>query len=188
VKIVDQNGKLLTEQADPLMRAGLNANQLEYVRLLEQASSSASTSILAPLVGKGNYGAQVAADVDFNQVEQTAETYKPNPTPDQAIRSQQTNEAFNPQPGAQGVPGALTNQPPVPATAPITAPQVGAGQGAGAQGLVSGNRSAVLNYELDRSIQHTKQAVGQIKRLSVAVVVNNRTHPRPGRHAHHACR
>ncbi len=179
VKIVDQNGKLLTEQADPLMRAGLNANQLEYVRLLEQGFIDRIDSILVPLVGKGNYGAQVAADVDFNQVEQTAETYKPNPTPDQAIRSQQINEAFNPQAGAQGVPGALTNQPPVPATAPLTAPPVGAGQGAGAQGLVSGNRSAVLNYELDRSIQHTRQAIGQVRRLSVAVVVNNRTIPGP---------
>lgn len=178
VKIVDQNGKLLTEQADPLLRAGLNATQLEYVRLLEQGFIERIDKILAPLVGKGNYGAQVAADVDFNQVEQTAETYKPNPTPDQAIRSQQTSEAFNPQPGAQGVPGALTNQPPVPATAPITNPQV-AGGGAGAQGLTSGNRSAVLNYELDRNIQHVKQAVGQIKRLSVAVVVNNRTLPGP---------
>jgi flagellar M-ring protein FliF len=179
VKIVDQNGKLLTEQADPLMRAGLNANQLEYVRLLEQGFIDRIDSILVPLIGKGNFGAQVAADVDFNQVEQTAETYKPNPTPDQAIRSQQTNEAFNPQPGPQGVPGALTNQPPVPATAPLTAPPAGAAQGAGAQGLVSGNRSAVLNYELDRSIQHTKQAIGQVRRLSVAVVVNNRSIPGP---------
>ena len=177
VKIVDQNGKLLTEQADPLLRAGLNATQLEYVRLLEQGFIERIDKILAPLVGKGNYGAQVAADVDFNQVEQTAETYKPNPTPDQAIRSQQTSEAFNPQPGAQGVPGALTNQPPVPATAPITNPQVAGG--AGAQGLASGNRSAVLNYELDRNIQHIKQAVGQLKRLSVAVVVNNRSIPAP---------
>ena len=80
VKIVDQNGKLLTEQADPLLRAGLNATQLEYVRLLEQGFIERIDKILAPLAGKGNYGAQVAADVDFNQVEQTAETYKPNPT------------------------------------------------------------------------------------------------------------
>src|SRR5690606_936360 len=111
---------LLTEQADPLMRAGLNANQLEYVRLLENGFIDRIESILVPLVGKGNFGAQVAADVDFNQVENTAETYKPNPSPDQAIRSQQTTETINPLPGAQGVPGALTNQPPAPATAPLT--------------------------------------------------------------------
>ncbi|MDX9884889.1 flagellar basal-body MS-ring/collar protein FliF [Thauera sp.] len=179
VKIVNQEGSLLTVQADPLMRAGLNANQLEYVRAMEKAFIERIENILAPMVGKDNFRAQVAADVDFNQVEQTAETYKPNPTPDQAIRSQQTNEVINPLPGAQGIPGALTNQPPVPATAPLTAPAVGAGQGQGAQGVLNANRSAVLNYELDRNIQHIKQAVGQLKRLSVAVVVNNRTIPAP---------
>ena len=179
VKIVNQEGSLLTVQADPLMRAGLNANQLEYVRAMEKAFIERIENILVPMVGKDNFRAQVAADVDFNQVEQTAETYKPNPTPDQAIRSQQTNEVINPLPGAQGIPGALTNQPPVPATAPLTAPAVGAGQGQGAQGVLNANRSAVLNYELDRNIQHIKQAVGQLKRLSVAVVVNNRTIPAP---------
>jgi flagellar M-ring protein FliF len=179
VKIINQDGALLTVQADPLMRAGLNANQLEYVRAMEKAFIERIENILAPMVGKDNFRAQVAADVDFNQVEQTAETYKPNPTPDQAIRSQQTNEVINPLPGAQGIPGALTNQPPVPATAPLTAPAVGAGAGQGAQGVVNANRSAVLNYELDRNIQHIKQAVGQLKRLSVAVVVNNRSIPAP---------
>ena len=161
VKIVNQEGSLLTVQADPLMRAGLNANQLEYVRAMEKAFIERIENILVPMVGKDNFRAQVAADVDFNQVEQTAETYKPNPTPDQAIRS------------------PLTNQPPAPATAPITAPAVGAGQGQGAQGVLNANRSAVLNYELDRNIQHIKQAVGQLKRLSVAVVVNNRSIPAP---------
>ncbi len=179
VKIINQDGTLLTMQADPLMRAGLNANQLEYVRAMEKAFIERIENILVPMVGKDNFRAQVAADVDFNQVEQTAETYKPNPTPEQAIRSQQTNEVINPLPGAQGVPGALTNQPPVPATAPLTAPPAGPGAAPGAQGVTSANRSAVLNYELDRNIQHIKQAVGQLKRLSVAVVVNNRTIPAP---------
>ena len=177
VKIVNQDGTLLTVQADPLMRAGLNANQLEYVRAMEKAFIERIENILVPMVGKDNFRAQVAADVDFNQVEQTAETYKPNPTPDQAIRSQQTNEIINPLPGAQGVPGALTNQPPAPATAPLTAPPAGPGALQGLQGVTSANRSAVLNYELDRNIQHIRQAVGQLKRLSVAVVVNNRTIP-----------
>ena len=177
VKIVDQNGSLLTEQADPLMHAGLNARQLEYVRAMEKAFIERIENILIPMVGKENFRAQVAADVDFDQVEQTAESYKPNPSPDQAIRSQQTTEQINPLQGPQGVPGALTNQPPVPATAPLTAPPVAGGPGAAGAAAVSSNRSAVLNYELDRSIQHIKQAVGQVKRLSVAVVVNNRTIP-----------
>lgn len=179
VKIINQNGALLTEQSDGLMNAGLNARQLEYVHAMERTFIERIENILVPMVGKENFRAQVAADVDFDQIEQTAETYKPNPSPEQAIRSQQTSEQMNPLPGAQGVPGALTNQPPAPATAPLTAPAVGAGQGQGAQGLVNSNRSAVLNYELDRNIQHVKQAVGQLKRLSVAVVLNNRTIPSP---------
>ena len=174
VSIVDQNGELLTSRTDPLMRAGLNSTQLDYVRAMERQFVERVENILTPIVGKGNFRAQVAADVDFNQVEQTAETYKPNPSPDQAIRSQQTNELINPLLGPQGVPGALTNQPPVPATAPITVPNV-QGAGAGVQNQISSNRSALLNYELDRNIQHVRQAVGQLKRLSVAVVVNNRT-------------
>ncbi|MDY0073480.1 MAG: flagellar basal-body MS-ring/collar protein FliF [Thauera sp.] len=173
VKVIDQDGKLLTDQADPLMRAGLNASQLQYVRMIEDGLIERVNNILVPLFGQDNFRAQITADVDFNQVEQTAETYKPNPAPDQAIRSQQTTEAINPLQGPQGIPGALTNQPPVPATAPLSIPPVGPDQAA--QGMVSSNRSAVLNYELDRSIQHIKQSVGQIKRLSVAVVINNRS-------------
>ncbi len=175
VSIVNQNGELLTSKSDPLLRAGLDPTQLDYVKALEEGFIQRIENILVPIVGKENFRAQVAADIDFNQVEQTDETFKPNPSPDQAIRSQQTNEVINPGPGAQGVPGALTNQPPVPATAPITAPGAAPGQGGNAQGVNSSNRSAVLNYEVDRRIQHLKQAIGQIRRLSVAVVLNNRS-------------
>lgn len=179
VSIINQDGELLTQQADPLRRAGMDPTQLDYVRELEAGFIRRIENILGPMLGKDNFRAQVAADVDFNQVEQTAETYKPNPTPDQAIRSQQTNEQVNPAPGAMGVPGALSNQPPVPATAPITSPAVPGGGGAGAAGAGSSTRSAVLNYELDRTVQHVKQSIGQVKRLSVAVVVNNRSATAP---------
>lgn len=179
VSIINQDGELLTQQADPLRRAGMDPTQLDYVRELEAGFIRRIENILGPMLGKDNFRAQVAADVDFNQVEQTAETYKPNPTPDQAIRSQQTNEQVNPAPGAMGVPGALSNQPPVPATAPITSPAVPGGAGAGVAGAGSSTRSAVLNYELDRTVQHVKQSIGQVKRLSVAVVVNNRSATAP---------
>jgi flagellar M-ring protein FliF len=180
VSIINQDGELLTQQADPLRKAGMDPTQLDYVRELEAGFIRRIETILVPMLGKDNFRAQVAADVDFNQVEQTAETFKPNPSPDQAIRSQQTNEQINPAPGAQGVPGALTNQPPAPATAPITTPAVPPGQAATAQGVANSNRSAVLNYELDRTIQHVKQSIGQVKRLSVAVVVNHRSATAPG--------
>lgn len=178
VSVVDQNGNLLTHRSDPLRTAGLDAPQLSYVREVEAAYIRRIETILAPIVGSGNFRAQVAADIDFNQVEETAESFKPNPSPDQAIRSQQTTEQLTRDAGPQGVPGALSNQPPVPATAPVTAPDASGAASAGGVPRNS-NRSATLNYELDRNIQHIRQAPGQIRRLSVAVVVNHRTETLP---------
>ena len=176
VSVVDQSGNLLTHGADPLRQAGLDATQLNYIREVESAYIRRIEAILAPLVGAGNFRAQVTADVNFNQIEETAETFRPNPSPDQAIRSQQTHENVSSLPGPQGVPGALTNQPPVPATAPIVDPDIEGGEGSIP---LNRNRSATLNYELDRTIQHIRQAPGQIRRLSVAVVVNHRTETLP---------
>ena len=178
VSVIDQNGTLLTTRADPLRIAGLDATQLNYIRDVEASYIRRIETILAPIVGADNFKAQVTADVDFNQVEQTAESYKPNPSSEQAIRSQQTSEQTTREPGAQGVPGALTNQPPAPATAPITSP--GVDSGAGPDGVpLNSNRAATVNYELDRTIQHTRQALGQVRRLSVAVVVNQRSETLP---------
>jgi flagellar M-ring protein FliF len=178
VSVIDQNGNLLTNRSDPLLSAGLDATQLNYIREVETGYIRRISTILAPLVGDDNFKAQVTADVDFNRVEETAETFKPNPSPDQAIRSQQSSEQGTRDAGAQGVPGALSNQPPVPATAPITAPTAG-GASAGAEAPFSGNRAATINYELDRTIQHTRQALGQVRRLSVAVIVNHRSETLP---------
>jgi flagellar M-ring protein FliF len=178
VSVIDQNGTLLTLRADPLRTAGLDATQLSYVREVESDYIRRIETILTPIVGAENFKAQVTADVDFNQVEATAETFKPNPSPDQAIRSQQTNEQGMRDPAAQGVPGALSNQPPAPATAPITSPGVAAASTASGAGF-NGNRAATINYELDRTIQHTRQALGQVRRLSVAVVVNHRNETLP---------
>lgn len=172
VSIVDQNGNLLTGE-ELKQRSELDPVQLRYIEEIESSLIRRVVNILTPMYGKNNFRAQVTADVDFNKVEQTAETYRPNPAPEQAIRSQQTTEQQTRDDGPQGVPGALTNQPPVPATAPITIPPVPP-QGGG-QKTVTSNRSAVINYELDRTIQHVKQSLGQIKRLSVAVAINHRT-------------
>lgn len=173
VSVVDQNGQLLTRP--PLRESGLDSTQLKYVEDLERSYIDRIRTILTPIVGADNFRAQVAADVDFNQTEQTAESFKPNPSPDQAIRSQQSNESRSGDLGAQGVPGALTNQPPVPATAPITTPPGGASNTATAGAQGNSNRSSVVNYELDKTIQHVRRAVGQVRRLSVAVVLNHRT-------------
>jgi len=171
VSIIDQNGKLLTTKPDPLRMAGLDPTQLEYVHEVESRYSKRINDILEPVVGSGNMRAQVTADVDFDQQEQTAETYRPNPAPEQAIRSQQISENSQTN-GPGGVPGALSNQPPVPATAPITAPSVGAPS---PSNPATTSRNSTTNYELDKTVQHVKKSLGQVKRLSVAVVVNYRT-------------
>jgi len=120
--------------------------------------------------------AQVAADVDFSQTEQMAETYKPNPTPNTAIRSQQTAESGSATPSATGIPGALSNQPPVPATAPITTPAVpGAAATANAAQPNNMSRNATTNYELDKTVRVTRNATGVVRRLNAAVVLNHRS-------------
>lgn len=168
VTIVDQDGNLLTQ---PPSGAGLDASQLKYVQQVERNTQQRIDAILAPLFGAGNAHSQVSADVDFSQVEQTSENYGPNGNPQQAaIRSQQnSSDTEMSQGAASGVPGALSNQPPQPASAPINAPS-------GASGTsttpISERKDATTNYELDKTVRHVQQSMGNIKRLSVAVVVN----------------
>ncbi|RDK07031.1 flagellar basal-body MS-ring/collar protein FliF [Cupriavidus lacunae] len=195
ISIVDQHGNLLSNTGNERM---LDATQLKYVQALEQNYLKRIEAILTPIVGKDNVRAQVTADVDFSIVEHTDESYKPNQDPTHtAIRSQQTSEST--QQGATppgGVPGALSNQPPAAAAAPVTTPQTpragqapgqagapAAGQpGQAAQGATStassgpssNRRDSTVNYELDRSVRHVQQAPGGVRRLSVAVVVNYR--------------
>jgi len=178
VTVVDQAGNLLTNSNDGQTALGLNSSQLDFIRQIESNYAQSIESIVSAIVGSGNVKAQVRADLDFSESEATSETYRPNPTPDaQAIRSQQSvediNNAANP---AQGVPGALTNQPPGPATAPLNAPPgANAGPNTGAAGAQGGNSSRkenTVNFELDKTIRHTKEPLGRVKRLSVAVVVN----------------
>ncbi|CPK35975.1 flagellar basal-body MS-ring/collar protein FliF [Bordetella pertussis] len=193
VSIVDQNGRLLSA---PLGEGrGMDADQLRFVREMEQRTVERILTILNPLVGPGNVHAQASAEIDFARREETSEVYRPNQEPGQAaVRSQQTSDSRQTGPNAaQGVPGALSNQPPANAQAPIVNPPAVAGtpqqqqqqraqqQAAGAtttqtqQGAAAPSNDrhdATINYEVDRTISHVKQPVGMLKRLSVAVVVN----------------
>jgi flagellar M-ring protein FliF len=168
VTIVDQDGNLLTQ---PPSSAGLDASQLKYVQQIEHDTQQRVDAILAPLFGGGNAHSQVSADVDFSQLEQTSEDYSPNANPSQAaIRSQQTSsDTETQQGGASGVPGALSNQPPQPASAPINAPN---GASGASTTPISDRKDATTNYELNKTVRHMQQSMGNIKRLSVAVVVN----------------
>lgn len=186
VTLVDQSGRLLT-QSNTSGR-DLNDAQLKYAADVEGRVQRRIEAILSPIVGNGNVHAQVNAQIDFDNKEQTEEQYHPNGNPSEAVmRSRQLNESEQvggPYPG--GVPGALSNQPAPANNAPITAnaPQNGQ-QNQNAQqtttstansaGPRNTQRNETTNYEVDRTIRHTKMNVGDVQRLSVAVVVNYRT-------------
>lgn len=173
VTVVDQSGTLLSANHDGVGNEGLDASQLKYVQQIEQNYVQRIQAILSPILGEANVRAQVNADLDFSQTEQTAETYKPNQDKaESTVRSLQTVDSSNGTTNTGGVPGALSNQPPVPATAPIVAAANSANSPAVTP--TSAHKESTVNYEVDRTIRHTKLPVGMIKRLSVAVVVNNR--------------
>lgn len=145
-------------------------------------------AILSPIVGNGNVHAQVTAQLDFANKEQTEEHYSPNGDASKAtLRSRQLN--ISEQVGAGypgGVPGALSNQPAPPNEAPIATPptnqqnaqntpQTSTSTNSNSAGPRSTQRNETSNYEVDRTIRHTKMNVGDIERLSVAVVVNYKT-------------
>jgi len=179
VSVVDQHGTLLASQSEG--EGALDAQQLDYVGQIESSTIKRIEDILEPIVGRANVRAQVTADVDFSNTEQMDESYKPNQSADKAaIRSQSSTEnSTTGSAGPQGVPGALSNQPPVPPTAPIngsaSAPASAATppQAPGA----SSHREQVTNFEIDKNVRHTKTATGEIRRLTAAVVINNKPAP-----------
>lgn len=182
VSVLDDTGKLLSQPVNGPDGAagGVDAQQLQYVQQLETLYRQRILDILEPLVGRQNVKAQVTAEVDFSQTEQTSETHKPNQTPDSgSIRSQQLLESSNPGPaGPAGVPGATSNQPPAPSTAPINGPAQALAPGApGAAAATppSTRRESIINYEVDKTVRVVRAGSGMVKRLSAAVVVNYRT-------------
>ncbi len=177
VTVVDQNGNLLSDTSKAASINGMDPSQIKYVQDYQQNVAKRIESIIAPIVGAENVRAEATADMDFSRSEQAVESYKPNQTPDaMVIRSQQTSESMNGSTSPAGVPGALTNQPPAPATAPITAPpgQKAPATAASAAPATSTHKDSTVNYEVDKTIQYVQKAGGGLKRLSVAVVVNYR--------------
>ena len=176
VSVLDQTGALLTENADRNAQ-GLDPTQLQYVNQMESGYTKRIQELLEPVVGRENLRASVTADIDFSQSEATSEQFKPNQgdPKDATVRSQQMSDAGGSAYSVPtGVPGAATNQPPVPATAPIngaSAP-LQAAQG-GTTGL-AGHRETVTNYEVDRTVRVTRNASGLVRHLNAAVVVNQR--------------
>jgi flagellar M-ring protein FliF len=175
VTIVDQDGNLLSNMPDIADggNGSLNRRQLLLVHQQEALFADRIQKILEPIVGTDNVKAEVTVQMDFSEVEQSSENFKPNSPPNAAaIRSEQTAEGTGvgaTQPS--GVPGALSNQPPGTATAPVTLTNPPGASGAGSAPS-SSHKELTRNYEVDKTIEHRKEQVGVIKRVNAAVVVN----------------
>ncbi len=179
VTVVDQSGRLLSTQAAG--RHDLDGSQLEYIEEVERSFQRRIENILVPLLGRDNVRAQIAAQIDFSLREETAERFGPNQPPNEAaVRSRQASVAYNGDEGlAGGIPGALSNTPPGTAPSPIELPEGEEGidaeaQQAALEAINTLRQDEVTNYEVDRSVSHVQHRLGQVERLTAAVVVNYR--------------
>jgi flagellar M-ring protein FliF len=177
VTLVDQAGSLLNAP-DESAEAAASARQFEYTRKLEESYQRRIVELLEPLVGAGRVHATVTADLDFTVTESTHENYDPQKT---AVRSEQTSkEDRKGGDAAEGIPGALSNQPPGTSGAPVipgaaTPGNPGpAGQTtAASSGPTSSSQRSTRNFEVDRVLSYTKEPIGTLKRLSVGVVLDD---------------
>jgi flagellar M-ring protein FliF len=170
VTVVDQKGRLLNSK-DSSSVSYLTSKQFEYKKNIEEHLMDRIANILSPLVGDG-MRVQISADVDFTETDKTQELFNPQSS---VLRSEQTTEEQSTLPATQGVPGALSNQPTPAGTAPETTPAPASAPNpntASAPG--SSTKNATRNFELDKTITHTRLATGVLRRLSVAVVVDDR--------------
>jgi len=177
VTLVDQAGSLLNSP-DESAEAAATTRQFEYTRKLEESYQRRIIELLEPIVGPGRVRATVTADLDFTLTEETRENYDPQKT---AVRSEQTSsDTRKSGDGAEGIPGALSNQPPGTAGAPVlpgAAPTPGSpanGQSvSAAAGPTSSSSRSTRNFEVDRTLSYVKQPSGNLKRLSVGVVFDD---------------
>lgn len=184
VSVVDQYGNLLTRTGREGGNNGLNLDQLEYARRIEERYARRIEDLLTPVWGAGRVRAQVSLDLDFNTSEETAERYEPREEP-RPIRSEQLLEENNPRQTPVGIPGALSNQPPGTAVAPeVVVPQnlANSQNPAGAPNTAQTAQTPPLptrkevtrNYELDKRVTQVRSGPGRVLRVSAAVVVDDR--------------
>lgn len=192
VTVVDQQGRLLSSP-EGHDQFGVREQQYDMIHRLEDDYAQRIEALLTPLVGAGRVRAQVVAQMDMAVTEEAREQYRPE---SQVVRSEQTSESTSRDANAGGVPGALSNQPPAAgvaqppaaAGAPNGAPKPPAPQGAaqsgtaaatqpiagaGAGGSDSISKQSTKNYEIDRTLNYTRQPGGRLRRLTVAVLIDN---------------
>ncbi|MDY0331362.1 MAG: flagellar basal-body MS-ring/collar protein FliF [Thiomonas sp.] len=180
VSVIDQDGNLLT--AGTRADSGIQPDQLAYRNTIEQQYRKQIEALLAPLVGNDGVRVAVSADLDFARSESSSVFYGQG----HVLSQQQQSTTSTGNAGLPaGVPGALTNQPPGGVTAPFTVgsasapltPQQLAQITPSLKTLAptAASSSATTNYDLDKTVSHTQQPVGRVKRLSVSVLVNDQT-------------
>lgn len=176
VTVVDQSGRLLSQPERDGDLAS-REKQFEFARRLEAEYTQRIESLLAPVVGDGRVRAQVVASVDMSVTEEAREQYRPD---SQIVRSEQlAEESSRSGGGPTGVPGALSNQPPVPGVAlppgqaPAVAGVANADAAAAASAPDNASKQSTRNYEIDRTVAYTRQPAGRLKRLTVAVLVDD---------------
>jgi len=171
VTVVDQAGKLLSSGAADKGMAQ-TSTQFAYNRKLEATYAERIRQLLEPIVGDGRVRASVNADLDFTVTERTQESFNPDLP---ALRSEQLSEDHSIRPGAAGgVPGALSNQPPEEAQLQQPGDTTGTGDKAATPVPQNSSKHSVRNYELDKTVSHTKLATGTVRRLSIAVVIDDK--------------
>lgn len=166
VTVVDQKGDLLSnnDEDEGIAEAG---KQYEYRRKLEQNYIERIRNILTPILGENRFKVELSAEVDFTAFEQASEQFNPDMP---AVRSEKVLSEERGTADVGGVPGALSNQPP----ADASVPEIANGGGTGAVSSNSSNKrtQATRNFEIDRTVSHSRKPYGNLSRLSVAVVVD----------------
>lgn len=171
ISVVDQAGRLLSASgSDPMSAA--STRQVDIQTKMEQRYMDALSKILTPIVGPGNFTAEVHADVDFTETQATRESY---PKDTAVLRTEQgawTGDKNGAGGEASGIPGALSNQPP--AASQVTAAPNQTVPAPGTTDAANANKTSEnynRTYELGREVSVTRAPVGTIKRLSVAVAL-----------------
>lgn len=166
VTVVDQNGNLLTapQQDNEL---GLTSQQLDHKMRVEKLLRERIMNLMVPIVGAGNVNTEVNVEMDFTRTEETRESFDPKSN---AVRSQQEMLQESSEGRARGIPGATSNQPPA---APNLSSQPASDSATSSDAAKNRSSTSLKNFEVSREVRSTRPALGDIKRLSVAVVVRS---------------
>ena len=171
VTVVDQFGRMLSNP-DPNSDEAIGAKQFEQRGRQEAVYVQRIQELLEPMTGRGRVSAQVSVDMDFAQTEEAREIYGPDAG---MVRSEQISESGDiagTGAAAQGVPGAASNTP-TPTTAAAALADTAAAPAASNGNESPSARTAVRNYELDRTLTHTRGAPVRIRRVTAAVLIDN---------------